>query len=413
MSELDVSRSPRWSPTTKLIVGLTLVALFAGLFIQFRDILGPLLISYILSYLIHPMANFLRRKAHLSWRMAVNLLYLVLIIILIGLLTWGGVTIISQIQSLVDFLDKAIEDLPKFLSDIRTHPIQIGPFILDPMEIDLQTIVDQILGAIEPMFTQVGSLAGSIASGTAALVGWLLFILFFSYFILSETGGRADELLNLSIPGYDQDLRKVGHQLGAIWNGFLRGQFLIVSLTVMVYIVLLGVLGVRYYFGLAILAGLARFVPYAGPAISWATYATVAYFQGNTLFGMSPFSYALLVVLVAWVTDGILDNYFIPRMMADALQVHPAAVMVAVLIGANLMGLIGIVLAAPVLATVKLFFDYAMYKMTDQDPWTNLKTIPPPRPLSDDWAALRTRLQSVRQRLLRLMGGGRDDSNIP
>jgi hypothetical protein len=60
--------------------------------------------------------------------------------------------------------------------------------------------------------------------------------------------------------------------------------------------------------------------------------------------------------------------------MSDALKVHPAAVLVAALVAANLLGIIGIMLAAPVLASLKLFLNYTVYKMIDQDPWLQIKT---------------------------------------
>jgi predicted PurR-regulated permease PerM len=112
--------------------------------------------------------------------------------------------------------------------------------------------------------------------------------------------------------------------------------------------------------------------------VAWTSYGLVAFFQGTTLFGLSPFGYAALIVGVAWVTDLVLDNYVSPRLMANALRVHPAAVMISALVALNLLGVIGVILAAPVLATVKLFFDYIFAKMFDRDPWALMETIPPP-----------------------------------
>jgi predicted PurR-regulated permease PerM len=152
-------------------------------------------------------------------------------------------------------------------------------------------------------------------------------------------------------------------------------------ITVGVYTILLGILGVRYYFGLAILAGLARFLPYIGPAIAWVTYALVCIFQGTTFANLTPVAYALVVVGIGMITDWILDNIVNPRLMSNALKVHPAYVMVVVLIAASWLGLIGIVLAAPVLATVKLMIDYSARKLFDLDPWEGIQTIPSTPPL--------------------------------
>jgi predicted PurR-regulated permease PerM len=183
-------------------------------------------------------------------------------------------------------------------------------------------------------------------------------------------------MVRFQFPGYEADLRRLAKELGRIWNAFLRGQLIVTGITILIYSIILSALGVRYGWGLAILAGLAKFVPYVGPAIAWTTFGLVSYFQGWTLFGLQPFPYALIVVGICIVVDNVFDSLVTPRILAQALKVHPAAVLVAAIIGANLLGLIGIVLAAPVLATLKLFLDYTIRKLIDQDPWEGLATMP-------------------------------------
>lgn len=67
--------------------------------------------------------------------------------------------------------------------------------------------------------------------------------------------------------------------------------------------------------------------------------------------------------------------------MSNALKIHPAAVLVMVLVSASLFGFIGVLLSAPVLASVKLGFTYVTRKLMDMDPWEGIETYPPPVPL--------------------------------
>jgi predicted PurR-regulated permease PerM len=152
------------------------------------------------------------------------------------------------------------------------------------------------------------------------------------------------------------------------------------SLAVVIYTVVLSILGVHYALGLALLAGLARFIPYVGPAVNWFILFLVSYFQAYKLFGMQPLYYSLLVLGIALVIDQIFDNLVSPRILADALKVHPAAVLVAAIISADLLGLIGVVIAAPMLATLLLIARYTMRKMLDLDPWPEpeVRHLPPP-----------------------------------
>ncbi len=187
----------------------------------------------------------------------------------------------------------------------------------------------------------------------------------------------------MEVPGYAADFTRLGSELGKIWNAFLRGQIIIIVITIVVYFVLLSILGVRFAIGLAFLAGMARFVPYAGPAIAWTTLGLVSYFQPDNYFLLSPFLYTVLTVGVAWFTDMILDNFVATRMLAKTLKVHPAVVMVMAIIGANLIGVVGMVLASPVTASLKLFWHYIVRKMFDLNPWDGLeeeeKPAPPPK----------------------------------
>jgi predicted PurR-regulated permease PerM len=366
---MQPSISPKWSNTTKLIVGLSFLAIIGFLFSRFQSLLAPLLITFILTYLMYPPSNWMMRKLRMNWRLAVTLCFLILLLIILGLLTWGGLALVEQGQSLVAFLEKAIVDLPTTIQNFLNTPLAIGPFKFELYRVNLDAISSQVTSAVQPMLGNLGNILGQVASGTATTIGWLLFVMMMAYFILAETGGQPDKIFHFDIPGYEDDFKNIGLQLNKVWNAFLRGQFLIIAFVIFVYSILFGAVGLRYFFGLAIIAGLTRFLPYIGPLIAWTTYGLVAYFQGTTIFGLSPIGYALFVVALAWLTDVIIDNFVSTRVMADALAVHPAAILVAALIGANLLGVAGMILAAPVLATIQLLFRYVVRKLFDKDPW--------------------------------------------
>lgn len=377
--------SPKWSTTTKLVVALALVAILAGILIRFNSILGPLMISFMLAYLIYPVASFFTVKLRFSWNITVGIIYLLLIIILLGLLTLGGLAIFEQLTSLIKFIQVEIVNVPTFLENLSYQKYVFGPFEIDFSQLDLAQLGNQILNMVQPIISRLGTLVGSLAAGTASTIGWIFFAVLISYFILAETKGVSGEILKFSIPGYKEDIKNMGLELNRIWNAFFRGQLIIIFITIVFYTLLLGSLRVNFYFGLAIVAGLARFVPYVGPVIAWTTYGLVVLFQDTTIFNMQQFPYALLVIGLAWLTDVILDNLVVPRLMGEALEVHPAAVMVAAIIFGSLFGIIGVVLAAPVLATSKLIGQYIFAKMFDLDPWAELKNRTPREPNPPMW----------------------------
>jgi len=389
--------SPRWSATTKLLVGLVILSIMAFLIYRFSNLVPPLLMIFILTYLLHPVTASLSRGLRLPWKLSVNILYLLMVILLIGLLTWGGVGLVGQVQSLVRSIQGIVTDLPRYISELSTQVFTIGPFELDMSKFDLNDLSTRLLSFVEPLVGQTGTFLGALAGGAASAIGWTLFILTVSYFIMSESSGLREDLLKVDIPGYTEDFQRLGSELSRIWNAFLRGQIIIFLLALVIYSIVLPAMGVRYAIGIAFLAGLAKFLPYIGPAITWVIMALVTFFQPTKPFGLQEhaLTYMLIVVISTSVIDWFMDNFITPRIMARTLKVHPAAVLIAALIAANLLGLLGVIIAAPFLATFLLLGRYIMRKMFDLDPWPKTEEAPPPPSIGE---LIRNLVQYLRSR---------------
>lgn len=385
MSTPPTSTSPRWSATTKLVVALTIVTVIAAALVKFQNIIPPLIMSFLFVYLFYPAASFLSHKLHLGWGLSVGLMYVILFILLVGLLTLGGYELIQQFQSLLILVENSLREIPELAAQLSNQVFRLGPFTLDMRTLDLNSLVGQLLNSVQPLLGQTGNVLGRVASGAFNILGWTLFTLVVSFFILFESKGLREGILDIQIPVYGEDLRQMGERLGRIWNAFLRGQLILFATSTIIYSIVLSLLGVRYAIGLAILAGLARFLPYVGPAITWTVYALVAFFQPTQIPGTTPFIYMLIVLIMSWIIDGILDNIVSPRIMANALKVHPAAVLVAAIIALDLLGILGVIIAAPILATTKLVGEYLIRKLFDLDPWGASDEMPQPPPLREQF----------------------------
>jgi predicted PurR-regulated permease PerM len=368
------SGSPKWSSTLKMVIGLCVAGLIFAMLIYFRSIIGPLLLAFILVYLLHPLAAFLNTHTRLSWRGSANIIYILLLMILIALSTLVGLAAIQQIQSLIKVIERFVNDLPNLINDLSQSVIIIGPYKIDFTQFtDIGQAGDQLINAIQMLLGRAGSVVGTLASATVSTIAWGMFILVISYFVLADLGKVPSPLNFINIPGYSYDIQRMSSALGRIWNSFLRGQLTIVFMVIISYSILLTALGVRYSIAIALLAGLARFVPYVGPLIVYIVLGLVTLFQGGNYFNIQPVYYTMLVIGLSIILDQIYDNLISPRIMGKSLGVHPAAVLVVAIIAANLIGLIGLVLAAPVLATVNLVGRYTIQKMLDRDPWANFK----------------------------------------
>ncbi len=400
MSELPpTSESPKWDSTTKMVVALTVVALVSALLIYFRSIIGPLILAFIISFLLHPVVAWSCRVFRISWKVSVNLLYLLLVVLLAALLTLTGFAIVQQATSLINFVERFLLELPAMLQNLSTQVYMIGPFQFDFTQLDLDTLATQLLNVVQPLLGQAGGLIRTFAASAANTFGWGLFVLLVSYFLLSESGQLREDMVHIEIPGYGGDIERLAEELLKIWDAFLRGQLLISLLVVISYYVLLTILGTRLTLAIALMAGLARFIPYIGPLITWTVTAIVAFLQTSNYYGLDSVQYAILVLVLCFVLDQIFDNLINPRLMGRTLGVHPAGVLIAAIIAANLIGILGLVLAAPVLATLALLGRYVIRKMFDMQPFP--PTEPQPVTIEMPWVRLGRVLQVWIKRLYR------------
>ena len=369
--------SPKWSSSLKIIVGLTIAVLLLIMLYRFRSIVGPLILAFILIYLLHPLAAFLSNHTRLSWRASVNIIYIILLIILISSSTLIILAAVQQGQSVIKTIEGFVNDLPNLITQLSSQKITIGPF--GPFDLsqftDLGQLGNQVISTLQSLVGKAGTLVGTLATATASTIGWGFFVMIISYFVLADAGKVPSALDYINIPGYSYDIQKMGTALGRIWNSFLRGQLTIVSMVILSYTILLSILNVNYAFAIAILAGLARFVPYVGPLITYIVMGLVIYFQKVNYFNLNQMIYLLLAIGLSMLLDQIYDNLVSPRIMGKSLGVHPAAVLVVAIIAANLIGIIGLVLAAPVLASVSLLGRYAVRKMLDRDPWADFQEV--------------------------------------
>lgn len=360
--------SPRWGWATKLVVGLLLIAGLLALIIRFDEYFKLVITAFIISFLLHPLCRLITKRLKISWRVATAIVYFLIAGLTLWLITSAGSTIITQVQNLFKSLTQNVGGLTTFLETWSNRIITIGPFNFTLPYLDTDVISQTITSYLQPAASQAGKLVG--------FVGGFLFNLIITYmvsfFITSETNGVQKRMININVKGFEKDFRRIGMEVSKIFNAFIRGEFTVVAIAIIVYIICLGILGLPYFLVLAIIAGLGRFIPYIGAWIGWIGFIIGALLQDPTPYGLTKLMYVILVMSIAMVIDMVLDHVLTPKLMGDTLEVHPAAIMISALIGGQIFGLLGIILAAPTFATLKLLFGYATKKLFDQDPWEGM-----------------------------------------
>ena len=363
-------QSPRWPAGIKRIALVASLIVIGLVIIQVRLLIIPLLMSLVVAYLVFPIVQFLHNRLYVPRVLAISLVYASLV----GLLVWLSATATNP---LLNQVNRFIDALPGYLSQgaiLLEQPIelwneqQIVPSEYLPQEFDLSSYID----SLSSFGIQGVNLFGSVASATAIGIGWVVFTLFVSFYLVKDHEIMVRYIVNVLPEEYEWEIYQLFYELGDVWNAFLRGQiilFLVMGTTVFTMATIIGLPNALL---LALLAGFAEFVPHFGPITVTIPAVLIAFFQTDSSWLgqlMSPVSFAILVGL-GYATLNQAAAYLLqPRVMGRSLNMHPLIVFIAALAGALVAGVVGILLASPMLASGRVIFRYIYRKLRDIPPY--------------------------------------------
>jgi predicted PurR-regulated permease PerM len=345
------------------MVGLLLFLFLGWLMYSLRQLATPILLGLFLAYLLHPIVHLLGRLFKIPHWLAVLILYILLLIILITSTTSLGIAASQEVLGIVDDLGTLAEELPEQLTKWSQSNIIIGPLELNLSDINLQPLVEQLTSAIQPVLLGAGSLLGSLVTTAASALGMLLLVMVIGFYLMMDFERLKDVCLDLVPETYTDDIGDLLEDTGRVWQAFLRGQLILGLVIGILVTIVLSILGVRFSIGLGIIAGLLEFVPIFGPLIAGLIAALVAFFQSGNWLDLSPLSYTILIVIVFIVIQQLENNILVPRIIGHSLNLNPLIVLLATLAGGILAGILGIMLAAPMVATMRLWVGYIYRKI--------------------------------------------------
>jgi phosphoglycolate phosphatase-like HAD superfamily hydrolase len=120
---------------------------------------------------------------------------------------------------------------------------------------------------------------------------------------------------------------------------------------------------------LALLAGLMEFLPTIGPAVSGTVGTFFAFFQGSTWMPVNQLTFAIVVGILYAIIGQIESIYLIPRLVGGRVRLHPAMAFVGIIAGTLVFGLLGVLLATPILASSRTILAYVFHKLLDREPF--------------------------------------------
>ena len=369
------SPSPLWSANNKRLVLMVLLILLALALYRFRLLLLPLSIAMILAYLIEPLVTQLTNRTPLSRNLSIGVIYLILVAALVSIPVSTINPIVTQVSNFVNRTPQYIRDIGEFFQD----PIVLADDIVIPVD---QLSLDQLFASlssnvvdlVQTLGGQTISIFGSLATATISTVGWTIMVLFLSFYLVKDHETLFESLVKMAPRSYQGDLYRLSEGISITWNAFLRGQLVLCVVVGIIIFVVALIIGLPNAITLAIIAGLMELIPTFGPILAAIPAVLIAAIQSEASWLgslMSPFWFAVLVLGIYGFIYQFENYYLVPRIIGHHLKLHPLVVLLGVLGGASVAGILGILLAAPVLASVRLVWVYLHSKLTDQDPFSD------------------------------------------
>ena len=372
--------SPRWTPRTKSFVAIVGVALVAALLYRFQNLVSPLILSFILAYLLNPVVVWIMRRSRMPRRVVVGLIYLVLVLLLLSILGGVGFLIQQQMTGLISGMQALIRNIPIFLRETSAQPFLIGPYTIDLSTLDLASFEAPLVNSAQQLVSGLAGTVTGAASSAVQFLGWIVFILAVSYYLLHDLYAVEMSVMRIVPPPYRKDAERLFSELGPIWNAFLRGQAILALVMSLAVGLTMTALGLRYSLVIGLTAGLVEFVPIIGPLANGVAAVAIALFQPTNWLGLNPLAYAIVIAVVSIVLQQLENNLLVPRIIGKSVGLHPVLVIVGALVGASLAGIAGLLLAAPILATLKGIGRYLYAKMFDMPAWPDAVGVEDPTP---------------------------------
>lgn len=331
------------------------------------NLLKPLLIGIVIAYILYPIRKIIelflkdnkifKIKNFGRRRITAVILSYICILAVISVLIWGIYFMIGGQLSNNTTIVNIIYEIDKYFSSNPLSPSSIKETIDNlnsPIINHLQPYIEEgfnlvqkyVMGNLIRMTSSIVSFGSSIATFFISLIISIYILKDSEYFITLWK-----KLYYLIFRGNSSGTRinyifSVMHE---VFGKFLRGQLLEALFVGLLSSIALTIAGIRYSFVIGTIAGISNMIPYVGPIVGTVIAAIMGILSGKPI--------KILYAVIAMLIVQQVDNHFLaPQIVGNSVGLHPVFTMMAILIGGNVAGLIGMLIAVPLAASFNVLF---------------------------------------------------------
>ncbi len=343
-------------------VGLRLVLLvgIAYFLYRVRAVIVAVLLAAVLTYAILPLVDLLclyrvRGMRRRTQRVAVTVLVFILLISLgvsFMLAFFGRVGI--EMTGLRNNFGSYLAQLDEMMSGMQTWYGTLSPDLQKLLSTDnLSKLQDRVIGFSESVFEKTVNWLSHVVE--------VLLIPVLAFYFTLDSRSLKREFVALAPRRVRREALAILHEVNCVMRSYVIGQIILCVIAALVVAAVLSIVRMPYVALLSILSGITRAVPIVGPIVAGIVIVLLATIQSPMLG---------LYMLIFFAALHFVESKFImPKLIGHRMELHPALVIIVLLIGAEFFGLLGMFLAAPVAAIIRTLIRYYIIKPKELRVW--------------------------------------------
>lgn len=322
-----------------------------------RGILVTFFIAIFFAAAINPFVKKMETKKIPRW-LGIFIIYIILIGIIGLLISLIIPILITQVPKIAESIIVAMAELfpgVKIDSTILIETVNTIQQHLRGINISdvTQGNINSILSSASTVINETWRNTLSIVVGISGGVFNFILVLVITFFLALDTKGMGNFFKSLFPSKYTPYIESKAEAIQSKIGEWLVGQLLLSIIVGVTTFIGLSILGVDYAFTLALIAAITEFIPYVGPIMAGIPAVLVAIGQGGIFFAL----WALAVIIVIQQTE---NNIFVPWIMKKSVGISPVATILAMMIGFQVLGILGMILAIPIATSIGIFIsDYS------------------------------------------------------
>lgn len=353
--ETRTIRFPLWAKITTvaiiIVLGLLLLQAMGGL-------LNPFLWALITAYLLNPLVRALAERSRIR-----RFWWVLLIYIITGVLIFAGFT--SLWPRLISQFNDLQAALPEFARTTSQWFEGQGTFTFGNFVINLRPAEADVVQWFTDFASELSASVPELVFGVIERLILLLVYLVVTFYLLLQADQLAEAMYGLIPAPYRTEIRELGRSIDRVLGAYIRSQLMLIVLMAVLTYIPLTLLGVKYALVLAIATGFLEIIPFVGPYTAAGSAMLVAMLQATTPFGWPNWVLAVVIGIIYLVLRQMEDHLIIPNLVGHIVKLHPILVIFSILAGGHLGGALGLLIAVPLAATVRIFLTYLYSKLVD------------------------------------------------